>query len=72
MIQSRLTTVGKIFLSLIVLFYAAAVTSQSGLLLFFIGLIGGSLLANWFYARNVLQGLVVQAPAQAFLSEGAA
>ena len=72
MIQSRLTTVGKIFLSLIVLFYGAAVTSQSGLLLFFIGLIGGSLLANWFYARNVLQGLVVQAPAQAFLSEGAA
>ena len=70
MIQSRLTSTGKIFFSLVVLFYAAAVTSQSGLLLFLIGVIGGCLLANWFYARNVLQGLEVEAPSHVFISEG--
>lgn len=69
MIQSRLTTVGNIFLALLALFYAAAITSQSSLLLLLIGLIGGCLLANWFYSRNVLKGLEVQAPRGEFICE---
>lgn len=70
MIQSRLTKVGGIFLALVFLFYAAAITSQSGLLLLFVGLIGGCILANWFYSRDVLKGLSVQAPGESFISEG--
>ena len=70
MIQSRLTAVGRIFLGLAALFYAAAITSQSGLLLLLIGLIAGCLLANWFYSRNVLKGLLVEPPKGEFISEG--
>ena len=70
MIQSRLTSIGKMFLCLAALFYAAAVTSQSGLLLLLIGLIGGCLFANWFYSRNALQGLVVEPPRAEFIPEG--
>jgi hypothetical protein len=35
MVQTRLTKLGKMFLLLMLLFYGAAVTSQSGLLLLF-------------------------------------
>jgi 1,4-dihydroxy-2-naphthoate octaprenyltransferase len=52
MVKTRLTRLGKIFLVLMLLFYGAAVTSQSGLLLLLIGLIGGCFAVNWTFSRR--------------------
>ena len=72
MVRRRLTSVGKLFLGLMFLFYVASVTSQSGLLLLLIGLIGGCFIVNWsFSMRNALH-LQVTPPAEVYLVEGEA
>lgn len=69
--RTRLTNVGKLFLALMLLFYVASVTSQSGLLLLFIGLIGGCFVVNWFFARRNVQNVHIIPPTEVFLVEGA-
>ena len=71
MLQRRLTSVGKLFIGLMFLFYVASVTSQSGLLLMLIGLIAGCFIVNWSFAtRNALH-LKVTAPSEIHLEEWA-
>ncbi len=69
-VKRRLTKLGKIFLALILLFYGAAVTSQSGLLLLLIGLIGGCFAVNWSFARRNVANSVIIPPRDASLVEG--
>jgi len=71
-IRTQLTKVGKLFLALMGLFYIASVTSQSGLLLLLIGILGGSFVVNYFFATRGIARLVVQPPAEAVLVEGTA
>jgi uncharacterized protein (DUF58 family) len=52
------------------MFYIASVTSQSGLLLLFIGLIGGCFVVNWNFARRSVRHLEVTAPQLVQLVEG--
>jgi uncharacterized protein (DUF58 family) len=72
MARARLTKVGKLFAGLMLLFYIASVTSQSGLLLLFIGLIGGCFAVNWSFARRNVRHLQVTAPKLVQLVEGEA
>ena len=66
----RLTIVGKVLLALSFLFYAASITSQSGLLLLFIGLIGGCFAVNWAFARRNARNCVVEPPDSSVMVEG--
>lgn len=68
--RTRLTKVGKLFLALMLMFYIASVTSQSGLLLLFIGMIGGCFVVNWFFARRSVRSLEIGAPKLVQLVEG--
>lgn len=68
--RTCLTKVGKLFLGLMLMFYIASVTSQSGLLLLFIGLISGCYIVNWSFARRNVQNLKVAAPQLVQLVEG--
>src|SRR5678816_1417961 len=70
MVQTRVTKLGKIFLVLMFLFYGAAVTSQSGLLLLLIGLIGGCFAVNWTFSRRNVGHLILSAPKNVSLVEG--
>jgi uncharacterized protein (DUF58 family) len=70
MVRTRLTSVGKLFGGLLVLFYIASVTSQSGLLLLFIGLIGCCFIVNWSFARRNVRSLRVFPPRLVELVEG--
>jgi uncharacterized protein (DUF58 family) len=70
MVRTRFTRVGKLFAGLTLLFYIASVTSQSGLLLLFIGLIGGCFAVNWTFARRNVRNLSVTAPRMIQLVEG--
>src|SRR5437764_9156884 len=70
MVQTRLTKLGKMFLVLIALFYGAAVTSQSGLLLLLIGLMGGCFAVNWTFSRRNVRNLVLAVPKNAAVVEG--
>src|SRR6476620_6726973 len=70
MVKTRLTKLGKIFLVLMLLFYGAAVTSQSGLLLLLIGLIGGCFAVNWTFSRRNVANLILTAPKNVYLVEG--
>src|SRR5687768_1066899 len=72
MVRRRLTSIGKLFLGLMFLFYVASVTSQSGLLLLLIGLIGGCFIVNWSFATRNTRHLQVIAPAEVYLVEGEA
>src|SRR3954471_14668410 len=72
MVRTGPTRVGRIFLTLILLFYAACVTSQSGLLLLFIGLIGGCFAVNWTFSRRNARNISVEAPRKEILVEGSA
>ncbi len=65
-----LTTQGKIMLWLCVLLYGASLTSQSGLLLLPIGLIGGCFLVNYFAAGRSVARLELIAPIHAHAAEG--
>jgi uncharacterized protein (DUF58 family) len=70
MIQFRFTPLGRFFLLLMLLFYAASITSQSGLLLLFIGLLAGMVLLNFVVAGRTVKHLQVQAPKEVLLAEG--
>ncbi|HEV8541977.1 MAG TPA: DUF58 domain-containing protein [Verrucomicrobiae bacterium] len=58
------------FFTLMLLFYVASVTSQSGLLLLFIGLIGGCFIVNFSFGRRNVQNLKIASPKDVFLVEG--
>ncbi len=66
------TPLGKFFLLLMALFYAASITSQSGLLILLIGLFAGMVGLNLIVAWRTLRGLEVEAPKEIFLAEGEA
>ena len=70
MVTTRPTKLGKIFLALMFLFYGAAVTSQSGLLLLLIGLIGGCFAVNFTFGRRNVVNLQLSAPKNVSLVEG--
>ena len=70
MVRRRLTSIGKLFLGLMFLFYVASVTSQSGLLLLLIGLIGGCFIVNWSFSTRNARHLKVTPPAEVYLVEG--
>jgi uncharacterized protein (DUF58 family) len=72
MVRRRLTSVGKLFLGLMFLFYVASVTSQSGLLLLLIGLLAGCFIVNWSFATRNARYLKVIPPQDAYLVEGEA
>ena len=66
----RLTGPGKIFIFVLVLFYAASFTSQSSLLLLLIGLIIGCALVNGVVAWRTVRQIEVSAPPSVHLAEG--
>lgn len=70
MVKVRLTALGKLFFLLILVFYLAAMTSQSGLLLLLIGLFAAALTLNYFICRRAVRYVEVQAPHETFLEEG--
>jgi uncharacterized protein (DUF58 family) len=70
MLRTRPTVLGKIFLVLMGLFYVACVTSQSGLLLLFIGLVSGCFAVNWNFSRRNTRKIVVHSPRKVTLVEG--
>ena len=68
--MTRLTRTGWVVLGVAFVMYMASMTSQSGLLLFPIGTLIGCYVVNYFVARRIAKGLVVEPPASAHLSEG--
>ena len=68
--RRRLTSIGKLFLGLMFLFYVASVTSQSGLLLLLIGLLAGCFIVNWSFATRNARYLRVTPPKETCLVEG--
>ena len=70
MVRRRLTPVGKLFLGLMLLFYVASVTSQSGLLLLLIGLVGGCFVVTWSFSTRTVKYLRVTPPEEVYLVEG--
>lgn len=72
MARTRLTLVGKIFVLLMGLFYVACITSQSGLLLLFVGLVAGCYVVNWSFSRRNASKVVLELPRKATLVEGGA
>lgn len=71
-VRSRPTVVGKLFVALMLLFYVACVTSQSGLLLLFVGLVAGCYAVNWNFSRRNAARVIVEVPRKAILVEGSA
>lgn len=65
-----LTSTGRIFCVLSVVFYAASMTSQSGLLLLLIGLFGAVLLINLWEGRRIVARLKLQAPEEVLVEQG--
>lgn len=70
MVRRRLTPLGKLFLGLMFLFYVASVTSQSGLLLLFIGLLGGCFVVTWSFSTRTVKYIRVTPPKEVYLEEG--
>lgn len=70
MVRRRLTSLGKLFLGLMFLFYVASVTSQSGLLLLLIGLLGGCFVVTWSFSSRTVKYLRVLPPQEVYLVEG--
>ena len=70
MVRRRLTSIGKLFLGLMFVFYVASVTSQSGLLLLLIGLIGGCFVVTWSFSTRTVKHLRVTPPQEVYLMEG--
>ncbi|MHB8521054.1 MAG: DUF58 domain-containing protein [Limisphaerales bacterium] len=66
----RLTKTGTLFLGVLVLFYLASLTSQSGLLLLLIGILAGCYGVNLVAAWRTVKGLEIYPPASVHLSEG--
>jgi uncharacterized protein (DUF58 family) len=70
MVRRRLTPLGRLFLGLMLLFYVASVTSQSGLLLLFIGLLGGCFVVTWSFSTRTVKYLRVTPPQEVYMEEG--
>ena len=70
MVRRRVTPIGKLFLGLMFLFYVASVTSQSGLLLLLIGLLGGCYIVTWSFSTRSVKYLRVTPPQEVYLVEG--
>lgn len=70
MTRRRFTTLGKFILGLLLLLYLASVTAQAGLLLLFIGLVGGCVWVNWRMCRKLVQTIAVDAPRKVMVCEG--
>lgn len=66
----RLTRTGTLFLGVLVLFYLASLTSQSGLLLLLIGILAGCYVVNLVAAWRTVKGLEIHPPPSVHLSEG--
>lgn len=66
----RTTTTGNIFLGVSLIMYLASLTSQSGLLLFPIGILLGCFVVNAYSARHIVKTVEVEAPGSTELSEG--
>jgi uncharacterized protein (DUF58 family) len=69
-VKVRLTPLGKLFLLLMALFYLASMTSQSGLLLLFIGLFSAAFMVNFVVCRRTVGAVEVQAPHEAMIEAG--
>ena len=70
MVRRRITPIGKLFLGLMFLFYVASVTSQSGLLLLLIGLLGGCFVVTWSFSTRTVKYIRVTPPQEVYLVEG--
>lgn len=68
--MTRLTKTGWTLLGVAFVLYMASMTSQSGLLLFPIGVLLGCFAVNYFSARRIASNLLVEPPENAHLSEG--
>ncbi len=68
--KTSLTKTGWIFLVGCVVLYLASLTSQSGLLLFPIGILIGCFLYSWFMGRSVLKSVELTAPEMVRVEEG--
>jgi uncharacterized protein (DUF58 family) len=66
----RLTRTGKIFLLVIVVMQFASITSQSGLLVWLVGLISGCLLVNAIGAFRSVRHIRMRAHSRMFVEEG--
>jgi uncharacterized protein (DUF58 family) len=66
----QLTKTGKLFLGVLVLFYLASLTSQSGLLLLPIGILLACYIVNVSGARRALKNLDIHPPPSVHLPEG--
>lgn len=66
----RLTKTGWTLLGVGFVLYMASMTSQSGLLLFPIGVLIGCFAVNFFSARKIVRNLRLEPPENAHLSEG--
>ncbi len=64
------TPIGFLFLAVSVSLYFSALTSQSGLLLLIIGILGGCYVVNLSAARRAVRHLEILPPASAHLAEG--
>ncbi len=69
-IRWRLTETGRLFLVICLLLYLASLTSQSGFLLFMIGIFLGCYFINLFAARQMVGRVEVHPPASVHLAEG--
>src|SRR5688500_7623347 len=70
MVRRRVTSIGKLFFGLMFLFYVASVTSQSGLLLLLIGLLGGCFIVTWSFSTRTVKYIRVTPPLEIYLVEG--
>lgn len=68
----RLTLSGWVFLGMAVVLQFASITSQSGLLIWLVGLLLACLVVNAFAARLSLRGLRLEAPAVTLVEESSA
>jgi uncharacterized protein (DUF58 family) len=66
----RLTKAGQLFLGVIVALYLASLTSNSGLLLFLIGIIGGCFVLNLVTAFRVVREVQIFPPENVTATEG--
>jgi uncharacterized protein (DUF58 family) len=68
----RLTRTGKIFLAVIVAMHLASITSQSGLLIWVVGLITGCIVVNGIAAYRSVHRVTLKAPPRILVEEGTA
>jgi uncharacterized protein (DUF58 family) len=68
----RLTRTGKIFLGVIVMMHLASITSQSGLLIWLVGLIVGCIAVNVVAAIGSARHVTLRTPLRMLVEEGSA